>query len=155
SSRYSPPYSACGHQFVWITTVLGQVPASDSFPAAGRLAGWPPCSFASAAQPATASPSSASTTPAVLSRFIRAPLLLRRRQPQEPARRSLPVADGGMQAPGPPPGQRAEGDEHRHTEQGRQDNRAEQLLGLQPLAVQVDEDADPRIALLEEEVADD
>ena len=45
--------------------------------------------------------------------------------------------------------------EHDETQQGREGDRGEQLLRLQPGAVVVDQATDARLALAEEEIADD
>src|SRR5262245_35604711 len=52
-------------------------------------------------------------------------------------------------------GERAEDQEDHEAEEGGEDHRAVEHLGLEPPGIDVDELADPRLALLEEEVADD
>src|SRR5258705_2187326 len=61
----------------------------------------------------------------------------------------------GVVPRGEPAGNRAENQEDGEAEQGGQDHRADQHIRLQPFGIDVNELADARLALLEEEVTDD
>src|SRR3954451_6611612 len=156
--------SGVGNQSVCMTMVFGQMPFSapaDSSVFQGSvtlafvaaLDVVPPLPWSSlpphAAAPNAPAARSAASARVVLSRIImlapfvpicsRAPLALFR---------VVPPADDAV-------AEVAHAPEHDESEEGGEEDRGQELLGLQPLRVEIEEPADARLALTEEEVADD